>query len=520
MLSDRSSHVVRGVGRLLVAAALAATAAADPPYVVSKMSSDDQTGVDSRAYDINNLGQVIGWSRNGDGNRHSTHWHNQVMTDLHGITHFELLQDFTVGVTEAYAISDADQVVGTGQVDLKCQDRTIRVYHAFVMRPAVLSDLGTANPGDAATDLWTFGNPCTAYNSAATAISNANHVVGWADMNNAATIRAYLIRPQNGVWYRDQNADLVNDLLIDLGTLGGAESAAHGVNDSGVVTGYSYLPINQPPARYHAFILTPSGGEWFRDSNNDGVNDLMQSIGTLGGGNSWGRAINSNNVIVGESDTATQQTHAFRWENGTMTDLGTLGGPSSSAADINDAGQIVGWAENDAGERRAVVWAAGTITDLNSALIYGESTGGIVLTEARAVNEAGQITGYGLVKGGGGKTRAFLLTPATPAQIAAAAAAEAAANSNQGESVAGTTAGSGGSPGGQYTGTPITGTPGNVTLLSGNGGDPNAAEGSSSSNLLTGLCGTGLLGFLPLMVLGAIGLRRPGRADCHSQESL
>ncbi len=512
MVRIRGLHEVCGLGMLLGAVAVATTAVAGgPPYVFTKtFSSDEQAALDSRAYDLNGLGQVVGWSRGSDGHRHSTHWHNQVMTDLHGITHFELLQDFTVGVTEAYAISDADQVVGTGQIDLKCQDRTIRVYHAFVMRPAVLSDLGSPNPGDAATDLGTFGHPCSAYNSVATAISNANHVVGWADTANAAGIRAFLIRPQGGLWYQDQNADLVNDLLINLGTLGGAESAAHGVNDSGVVTGYSYLPVSQPPARYHAFILTPVGGTWFIDSNNDGVNDLMQSIGTLGGANSWGRAINNNNVIVGESDTADQRTHAFRWENGTMTDLGTLGGPSSSAADINDAGQIVGWAENAAGERRAVVWINGVISDLNEALLYGESTGGLILTEARAINQAGQIAGYGLVKGGGGKTRAFLLTPATPAQIAAAAAAQAAANASQGGSVAGSTAGTGGS-GGQYAGTPITGTPGNTTIIGGTGSDPNSGGGSSDLPLLTGLCGGGLLGFLPLMVAGAIGLRRAGR---------
>lgn len=510
MLTERCSRVLGGLGMLLGAVAVASTVlASGSPYVFTKtFTNGDQASLDSRAYDINGLGQVVGWSRGPGGNRHATHWHNQVMTDLHGITHLELLQDFTEGITEAYAISDADQIVGTGQMDLKCQDRTIRVYHAFVMRPAVLSDLGSPNPGDVATDLGTFGPPCTAYNSAATAISNANHVVGWADTANAAGIRAFLIRPQGGVWYRDQDGNEINDLLIDLGTLGGAESAAHGVNDSGVVTGYSYLPASQPPARYHAFILRPGDGVWFSDSNNDSVNDLMQSIGTLGGANSWGRAINNRNVIVGESDTANQRTHAFRWENGTMTDLGTLGGPSSSAADINNAGQIVGWAENAAGERRAVVWINGVISDLNNALLYGESTGGLILTEARAINEAGQITGYGLLKGQSGATRAFLLTPATPAQIAAAAAAEAAANANQGGSVAGSTAGGAGGSGGQYTGTPITGTPGNTTIVNGTDGDPNTGGSSPGTALLTGLCGAGLLGFLPLMVLGTIGLRR------------
>ena len=49
-------------------------------------------------------------------------------------------------------------------------------------------------------------------------------------------------------------------------------------------------------------------------------------LGTLGGQSSLASAINEHRQIVGSSETAAGETHAFLWENGHMTDLGTLGG--------------------------------------------------------------------------------------------------------------------------------------------------------------------------------------------------
>jgi len=49
-------------------------------------------------------------------------------------------------------------------------------------------------------------------------------------------------------------------------------------------------------------------------------------LGTLGGRQSFAAAINNRGQIVGSSDTPTNQTHGFLWEDGAMIDLGALGG--------------------------------------------------------------------------------------------------------------------------------------------------------------------------------------------------
>lgn len=473
-----------------------------------------EPGAQAKAYAINNTGQVVGWMSTG-ANRHAAHWFVEMTTDLDGTLHFALKHHilFNEGYQEAFNISNADQIVGTARHSLTCPP-DILFSQAFIMRPAVLTDLATPYPGDALTRLGTFGDPCNgAYNSAAVGINNYDQVVGWADLENGTT-HAFVSQSVGG--------------LMDLKTFRGdtdSVSAATAVNDSGVITGYSYTkareidaPVPKNSTVYHAFMIIPNdtnadglGDEWYVAAA-DGANALMQDLGTLGGYNSWGRDINNTGQIVGESDTnpanttGNNLTRAFLWDNGQMTDLGGLVSNGFSAASgINDDGAIVGWANNADNQRRAVIFKDGKVYDLNDLICTTNEDGtlsvpSITLTEARDVNEDGWIVGWGNTRGSSNSgTRGFLLIPMDaddcPEQLVPGGH-----TNNGGSGGAGTGAG----------GTPIVGTP--KTLTDGSQSSDN--NDGSGGTVPVGLCGFGLINFTPILFAGLVcmklGRRRIG----------
>ncbi|NVN90873.1 MAG: HAF repeat-containing protein [Desulfuromonadales bacterium] len=215
--------------------------------------------------------------------------------------------------------------------------------------------------------------------------------------------------------------------MKDLGTLGGHQSWAYAMNDSGQVVGKSdILPITNP-AHTHAFLY--SGG-------------VMINLGTLGGTNSEAWGINNSGQVVGWSENSSSIMRAFLYSGGVMTDLGTLnGGTSSRAYAINNAGQIAGVADDanspHTGAFHAFLYSRGGMTDLgnldgnpnhscygyainNNGEIVGscEVTGamhafrysGGVMTdlgtlggpwsEAHGINDAGEVVGWSNTSGG------------------------------------------------------------------------------------------------------------------------
>lgn len=73
----------------------------------------------------------------------------------------------------------------------------------------------------------------------------------------------------------------------------------------------------------------------------------------------------------------------------TLEDLGTLGGESSCAEGINSSGEIVGWSDLANRQGHAFVYTdAEGMIDLNSAV---PGSHGLRLVHARAVNDRGQI---------------------------------------------------------------------------------------------------------------------------------
>ena len=89
---------------------------------------------------------------------------------------------------------------------------------------------------------------------------------------------------------------------------------------------------------------------------------------------------------------------AFLFTGETFVDLGTLGGTQAIAYGINDSDVIVGGsltATNHA-TFHAFIYQGGIMTDLNTLI---DPASGWHLTEALAINNAGQIVGYGTFNG-------------------------------------------------------------------------------------------------------------------------
>jgi probable HAF family extracellular repeat protein len=108
-------------------------------------------------------------------------------------------------------------------------------------------------------------------------------------------------------------------------------------------------------------------------------------------------------------------TRGFIWSNGVKTDLGLLpGGTFSNARSINKHGQVVGYADvkTSGNTWRAFVWDPSSgMHDLNSVAGPNEVTAaslGWVLHTARAINDAGQIVGDGVLNGDTSGSKAYL----------------------------------------------------------------------------------------------------------------
>ena len=166
--------------------------------------------------------------------------------------------------------------------------------------------------------------------SVAVGINDRQQVAGTSSIAGDAAMHAFLWTAANG--------------FVDLGTLGGTSSfvayrsddPGETMTNRGEVAGSSFLPGD---ASGHAFLWSAERG--------------MVDLGTLGGASSAASGASDAGHVVGTSSTASGAFHAFSWTaGGGMLDLGTLpGDQQSTAIAVNNHGQVVGRSFGAAGWR-------------------------------------------------------------------------------------------------------------------------------------------------------------------------
>jgi probable HAF family extracellular repeat protein len=223
--------------------------------------------------------------------------------------------------------------------------------------------------------------------------------------------------------------DATTAVLTDVPLVSGATAAtAQGINDGGVVVGFTFTPSGTRAFRHRPGLepenLGDLGGNYSAAfaANASGIvvgesrdargafhafrfNGTLHPLSPIAGSFSRGAAINGAGIIVGYSSTATGPLHAARWRSDTVVDdLGTLGGPTSSALGINARGDIVGRADVAPSQPHAFLVQDDQLIDLNSLI---DEHSGWLLQAAYGINDDGVVVGEGLLKGA---PRAFRLT--------------------------------------------------------------------------------------------------------------
>jgi probable HAF family extracellular repeat protein len=216
-------------------------------------------------------------------------------------------------------------------------------------------------------DLGTFGGP----NGGARGINARGEVVGTADT-------AAVPEQEHAFFWKD-------GVMHDLGTLGGDSSVANSINNRGWTAGAADTTIPDPtgtigPTENHAFLRRLDGA--------------LQDLGTLGGPNSHAISINDNGMIVGWSQVdfaigtfGIPDLHPAMWVHGVPKRLPDLGGSVSLAISVNNHGTAVGQSFlADDSAFYAVMWQNGELSNLGA-------VGDDVLSSASSINNRGDVVG-------------------------------------------------------------------------------------------------------------------------------
>jgi len=333
-------------------------------YVVTDLGT--LGGAASSAQGIDDDDMAVGWSTTTSGARRAFLARDRRITDLGTLA--------GGSYSQATAINGRGKAAGYGGIN-EYGPSFSEVTQAFLWSNGVMQSLGA------------LYCPCSFSRRYGTSLAHDINAAGQV-VGESETVRGEWVR-HAFLWHGGSMQD------IGGGAGDWSISRAFAINDRGQVVGDFAQDAGRLAIYNRRAFLWESG--------------VRLDLGTLPGhASSTALDINRSGQVVGWSGTADGSvSRAFLWEYGGMRDLGALPNDASSQAlGINASGQVVGWSGTpDRSVSRAVFWQGGWIVDLNSVLSRGS---GWVLTEARAINDEGQIVGTGLRNG---QVRAFRLEP-------------------------------------------------------------------------------------------------------------
>lgn len=346
---------------LSMTAAIAFTCGTTLAQTVSSLQGP--TTGNTRAHDINNLGQVVGINYT-DTSENATVWDaSGVGSNLGSIDGYDR--------SYGYALNNLGQIVGYSEVA------------ATGTRTATLWDNGRI------TDLSREGSNISY--SVARDINDLGTIVGAA--NTGGIFANGFVMDTNGLQ------------IAGTQYMGGSNL---GVNNSNAMVGHSF------------FFGDPDTASFATPDNRGGYQ--TQDLGPSGFNFSLATAVNDNGMSVGHTSwnltdgwQAAIFSHSLDGPVGFPTLLGTLDGLNTSEAnDVNNNGMVVGysWDGTHSGlESRAWAWNEGVMYDLNDLL--ADDSQFALLIEATGINDFGDIVGYGLLNDG--SVSAFVIEGFVPA---------------------------------------------------------------------------------------------------------